>query len=159
MPAVALAEKVEPVSIEPDFSTLRRFELPDMDRHAAWFTDRIRKAFEMNDRQLIGWLRTMVFSNEHLFLFQDHSVAMFQIMSAHTLQPQPVIYERFVFAEDKENAEHVAQASMFYVEAMKWGRHLGADAVIVEQRSDVPHEMIRERMGRLLTRQEVFYRL
>ena len=157
--AVALAEKIVEATPEPDTSTLRRFELPDMDRHR-WMLDRLRVAYpHLNDRQLIGWLRAMIYSSEFQFLFQDRSVALFQIMSAHTLSPQPVVYERFVFCADKDSVADQAQASMFYVEAQKWGRFNAAGAIIVEQCTDVPHEMIRERMGRLLTRQEVFNKL
>jgi len=155
MPSIA-ADKI----VDIDYSSLRRFELPDIDRHGVWLFPRLRTAYKhLNDRQLIGWLRAICYSPEYQFNFQEHSVALFQIMAAHTLSPQPIIYERFVFAADKDNPEHVAQASMFYPEAAKWGRHQGAGALIVEQISDVPHELIRDRLGRVLERKEMFFPL
>ena len=139
---------------------MRKFDTADLSEHGAWLLPRLMQAYpHLNERAAATFLQNIIYHNEYCFLYQPTGVALAQIMSAHTLDPRAVIYERFVFAENRENPEDVAQASMFYVEAMTWGRHMGADAVIVEQKSDVPHEMIRERMGRLLTRQEVFYRL
>ena len=155
----ATAEKLEELP-SVDTSSLRRFEIPDLDRHREWFLPRIRAAYKhLNDRQLVGWLRGICHSNEFQFLYQDTCVGMFQIMSAHTLMPQPTIYERFVFCADKDNVEHQKQAAQFYAEAAKWGRFQAAGAIIVEQMSDVPHEMIRAVTGRLMTRQEVYHPL
>ena len=64
-----------------------------------------------------------------------------------------------MFCEDKDNPEHVEQALHFYTEVAKWAKHQGAKTIIVEELSDVPHEMIKDRMGRLLNRQQVFHKV
>lgn len=143
-----------------DTSSLRRFQIPDLDRHRAWMIARLKAAYpHLNDANLVGWVRNMIYSPEYLFLYQDNSVGLFQVLSAHTLQPEPLVQERFVFCENKEMPEYVEQASQFYTEAARWARHQGARTVIVEELSDVPHEMIKERIGRLLTRQQVFHKV
>lgn len=153
MPAAA-------AKIELDTSTLRRFEVPDLDRHRGWMIARLKATYpHLNDANLVGWIRNVIYSAEYLFLYQDNSVALFQVMSSHTLQPDPLVQERFVFCEDKENPAHVAQAAEFYVETAKWAKHQRASTVIVEEMSDVPHDMIKERIGRLLTRQQVFHKV
>jgi hypothetical protein len=154
MPAVAEAK------IEGQIAAPRRFQLPDMDRQREWLMPRLQKAYvHLNDRQLIGWLRAIVYSQEFMFLFSDDCCGLFQVMSAHTLSPQPVIYERFVFIADKDSVTLQQRAGDFYHEVRRWAEHHGAGAIIVEQMTDVPHEVIRDRLGRLLQRQEWFYKL
>lgn len=143
-----------------DISTLRRFQIPDLDHHRAWMIGRLKTAYShLNDANLIGWIRTVIYSPEYLFLYQDNSVALFQVLSSHTLRPDPLVQEQFVFCEDKDNPEHVQQACEFYTEVAKWAKHQSARTVIVEELSDVPHEMIKDRLGRLLTRQQVFHKV
>lgn len=143
-----------------DISGIRRFEVPDLDRHRGWMISRLKQTYQhLNDANLVGWIRNVIYSPEYLFLYQDNSVALFQVMSSHTLQPQPLVQERFVFCEDKEKPEHIEQAALFYVEALRWARHQGADPIIVEELSDVPHEQIKTSLGRLLTRQQVFHKV
>lgn len=148
------------LAIKTDVSSLRRFQVPDLDRHRAWMIGRLKVAYpHLNDANLVGWIRNVIYSPEYLFLYQDNSAALFQVLSSHTLQPEPIVQERFVFCEDKENPEHTTQAAEFYAEAKKWAKHQGASTLIVEELSDVPHEMIKERIGRLLPRQQVFHKI
>lgn len=152
MPAVAL--KVT------DESSLRRFQVPDLDRHRGWMIARLKAAYpHLNDANLVGWIRNVIYSPEYLFLYQENSAALFQVISSHTLQPQPLVEERFVFVEDKENKDHIEQAAAFYTEVAKWSKHQGATTIVVEELSDVPHEMIKDKLGRLLTRQQVFHKV
>lgn len=155
MAQAATAEKLSPVI---DISTLRRFEIPDLDRHRGWMIGRLKTAYpHLNDANLIGWLRGIIYSAEYFFRFNTNSVALFQAVSVNTLAASPVIQELFVFCEDAKNAEHQRQAAQFYVDAQTWAQHHGASAMIVEEMTDVPHEMIAEVLpGRLLTRQQVF---
>ena len=152
MPAVA-AKIVDP-------SSLRRFQVPDLDRHRGWMIARLKTAYpHLNDANLVGWIRNVIYSPEYLFLYQDNSAALFQVLSSHTLRPDPLVQESFVFCEDKENPEHVEQASNFYAEVAKWSKHQGARTIIVEELTDVPHDMIKDKLGRLTNRQQVFHRM
>jgi hypothetical protein len=154
-----MAEAAQVLVID-DGSSLRRFQVPDLDRHQGWLLPRFKAAYpQVTDRERAGWLRGIIYQNEYLFLFQDSCVALFQVMRGHTLAPQAVIMEHFVWCEDKDNAEHQAQAANFYSEVQTWAKHQGAGTIIVEINSDVPHDMIKERLGRLFTRQEIFARL
>ena len=140
-----------------DASSLRRFQVPDLDRHRAWMIARLKTTYpHLNDANLVGWIRNVIYSPEYLFLYQDNSAALFQVLSSHTLRPDPLVQESFVFCEDKENPEHVEQAASFYTEVLKWAKHQGAKTIIVEELSDVPHDMIKEKLVRLLNRQQIF---
>ncbi len=151
---MAAAEKLPPL----DVLSLRRFQLPDLDRHRGWLIGRIKTAFpHLHEATMVGWLRATIYNNEFLFLFQNNSVALFQVVSAHSLSPAPAVEERFVFCEKPDDVDHQRQAAQFYVEAQRWAFHHGADAMVIEERTDVPHEMIAEVLpGRLLNRQQVF---
>jgi hypothetical protein len=94
-------------------------------------------------------------SNEFLFLYQDHAVALATAARPHPLAPKPVVQEIFVLAEK----EHEAEAAVMYDEFARWARGLGIDTVVVEEMSDVPHDMIKEKLGRIFTRQQQFARL
>lgn len=154
MPAVATQLKTV------DTASFRRFQIPDLDRHRGWLIARLKTAYpHLNDINLVGWLRGAIWNPEYLFLYQDNSVALFQVMSSHTLSPQPLVEERFVFCEDKENADHVAQAAEFYAEVRKWAKHQNVGVIIVEEQSDVPHEMVKEKLGRLLERKQIFHKV
>ena len=157
MPAtVEKALPVEPREVPP----IRRFEIPDLSRHGSWLMGRLTKAYPyLTDRELQGWLRGLIYNPECLFLFQDNSVGMAQVVLNYTLTPKPVIYERFVFAEDKTNQAHLEQAADFYVEFERWAKNKSVETILVEELTDVPHEMIKERLGRLFTRQQVFARV
>ena len=139
---------------------IRRFEIPDLDRHGQWVLPRLLTAYShLNDRSAIGWLRSVIYNNEFLFLFADHAVGLAQVMSAHTLAPKPVVNERFVWVQDPNNAQHLADAAQFYTHFHVWAQHLGAEVMIVEEMTDVPHEMVREKVGRIYNRQQQFARV
>lgn len=141
---------------------MRRFERPDLDRHGKWLLPRLLQAFpHLNERSAAGFLAGMIYNNEHLFLYQPHGVALAQIMSEHTLAPKPVIWERFVWAEDPKDAAQVEAASHFYSEIHRWAKGLRCEIIVVEELTDVPHEMVRKRLGRVfnLDRQQQFVRV
>jgi hypothetical protein len=153
MPATALKEP-EP---EPEIrSSLRRFALPDLDTHGAWILARLKNAYpNLTDRNILGWIRTLLYDNANLFLYQDHGVALFQLTSVYSLAPKPVIIERFVFVMEgyaKEGAE-------FYAEAARWAKPQGIEKIFVEEMSDVPHDLIRDKIGRIFNQQQQFVRV
>src|SRR5579864_8355295 len=123
---------------------VRRFELPDLTRHA-WIVPRIAKAYpHLTERTTAGWLTGLIYSSEYLFLYQEHAVALAQLVRSHTLSPAPVVHERFVFAESED---HMDAAAEFYTEFARWAKHHGARTIIVEELSDVLHEKVREKLG------------
>jgi hypothetical protein len=151
MASVAVAEKPQAIN------TVRRFELPDLDRHGLWMIKRLLVAYpHLNERQLIGWLRALIYNNEFLFLFQEHSVALAQSMRPDSLAPRVIVYEKFVWAQ---SAEYEAEAALFYERFAVWAKQQDAEQIIVEEQTDVSHELIRAQLGRLLERKQVYCRL
>lgn len=149
MPAAAVAEKPLPhVAPEP---TVRRFEVPDLERHGGWLMQRFLTAFpHLNERQAVGFLRGMAYSNEHIFLFSEHGCALFQMMNEHALDPHPVIWERFVWAQDPGDPKHVLACADFYDSVKRWAQTKGVSILHVEEKTDVGEDEIKKRLGRVL---------
>jgi len=148
-----------PQRVGIEIPAIRRFELGDLSRHGGWLIPRLVTALELPEQRLGGWLRGMVDTNEHLFLTQDHSVALAEMQRANGLADKPIVRERFVLVEDPENKDHVAEAAGFYDEFKRWAKNLGAEIIIVEELTNVPHETIKEKLGRIFTRQQQFARV
>jgi hypothetical protein len=139
---------------------VRRFEIPDLDRHAKWVAPRLAQAFpHLADRAILGFLSSIIYNNEYLFLYQPHSVALAQVLSSNTLNPKPIVWEQFVWVEDANDKEQVAQAAAFYDHFAKWGKGMGAEVMIVEEMTDVPHDLIKAQIGRIFNRQQQYARL
>jgi len=151
-PALKIVEMAAP--------TIRKFDTADLSLHGKWIVPRMMQAYpHMNERGVASFLQTINYNNEYLLLFADTGVALAQVMSAHTLDAKPVVYERFVWVQDREDKEQVKQAAAFYVEFSRWAKRLGVEVIIVEESSDVPHDMVKEKLGRIFTRQQQFARV
>lgn len=145
-------EPAEPIAI-------RRFEMPDLTEHGPWISERLLKVYpSVTAVTLHGWLRGLLDSNEHLFLYQKNAVAVATTLHGNSLAPEPVVRERFVFVKDPKNQEQVEQAAMFYADFYRWAKAQGASAVILDgEMSDVPSEQARDKLGgRLFERKEIF---
>ena len=139
---------------------MRRFDTADLSQHGKWIMPRMLRAYpHLNERGVATFLQNIVWNNEYLLLYQPSGVALAQVMSAHTLTAKPVVYERFVWVENIDDKEHIRRGAEFYAEFAKWAKRLDADVIIVEQNSDIPHDMIKEKLGRIFTRQEMFARV
>lgn len=144
-------------AVERDLPFIRRFERPDIDKHAAWFIPRMIKAFpNFNERSIYTWLLNMLTSNEHMFLYLDHGVALAQAMP-YGLPAEAIIVEQFVWVEDPLNKEMQADAAHVYLHFHEWAKRKGLSILIVEENSDVPHEMVRAKLDkRLFERKQIF---
>lgn len=146
-----------PVAIIP---AIRRFEVPDMAGKGMWITRRLLESFpHLSERQLVGWLNGLIYSPEYLFLHQHHAVALAQLVSTTTLSERPVVQERFIFVEDKDDAEQVKAAAEFYSEFSRWGMSKNADVMLVNELTDIPEALIREKLGRMFPRTQTFCKL
>jgi hypothetical protein len=136
----------------------RRFSLADLSQHGKWILPRLLQALPHlgHERNAAGWLTSKVSSNEFLFLYQPNAVALAQVTYDETLDAKPLVRERFVWAQ---SPEHVEAAANFYDDIAQWAKSLGASVIIVEESSDVPHEVVREKLGRIFTRQQQFARV
>lgn len=139
---------------------IRRFDTADLSKHGAWIMPRMLKAFpHLNERGVATFLQNIIYNNEYLLLYHDNGVALAQVMSAHSLDAKPIVHERFVWVQDPEDKEQVKNATGFYHEFLKWAKSQSAEVIIVENNTDVPHEMIKEKLGRIFTRQQQFARV
>jgi hypothetical protein len=145
-------EKALPAYPQPiDIAPLRRFELADFHRHT-WLSARIAKAYpEMTERYVLGWLRGLIYNQEYCFQYQEHAVGLCNLVRSYGLQARPMIVEKFVFAEDPANSAHQEAAAQMYVEFAAWGKFMDCDRMLlVGQLSDVPKDMIKDRLGKAL---------
>lgn len=139
---------------------IRKFDTADFSRHGTWILPRMMKAYpHLNDRAVATFLQNILWNNEYLCLYQDDSVALAQVMSAHSLVAHPIVWERFVWCENPEDKDQLKRAADFYTHFHRWAKSMSCEAIIVEENSDVPHDMIKDKLGRIFTRQQQFARV
>lgn len=161
---MALAATTETIVAKPApvvfGADTRRFELPDLDRHAAWFMPRFLQNFpHLNERAAIGFLRGTIYHNEFKFMFQEKGVALFQMMGAHSLDATQVVWERFVWVADPENKQQQEAAAFFYKDALQWCKFKSVDIMMVEQNTDVAHDLIKQQIGRVYATEQKYARV
>jgi hypothetical protein len=140
------AVKIEPR--EPAF--VRRFELADLTTHGPWLMKRfMAKLPDVREQHIGGYLQGLVYSNEHLFLYQDNAVALAQIVHSPGLKMVKLVQERFVWIRNREDKGAQEAAADFYDHFKAWAKRLEAERIIVHEDSDVPKTMIVARLGRL----------
>jgi hypothetical protein len=161
MNQMAEALKVAPAPAPiPLFAEVRRFDLPDIDRHGAWFLPRFLKEYpHINERAAIGFIKAVLYSNEFLFLFQEKAVALFQAVGSGGLEPQEIIWERFVWLQDPNDVQQQQAAAQFYVRALKWAQQKGVEIVHTELSTDVPRDTIKAVAGRVFETTQAFLRV
>ena len=135
---------------------VRRFETPDLSRHGKWILPRLMKLFNLTERAAAGFIGGLSYNNEYMFLYQPHGAALAQVVRMHTLQPKPIVIERFVWVENPDDKNQVQAAAAFYDEFHRWAKTMDADTIIVEEMTDVPHDLIKQKLGRIFTRQQQF---
>lgn len=140
--------------------SIRRFDTADISKHGAWLVPRLIQAYpHMNERAALTFLQNIVWNNEYLLLYSETAVALAQTMAAHSLDAKPIVYERFVWVENREDKQQVKDAAEFYVEFYRWAKSQSADVIIVEENTDVSHDLIKEKLGRVFTKQQQFARV
>lgn len=139
---------------------VRRFDTADLSQHGKWIVPRMLTAFpHFNERGVATFLQNIVYNNEYLFLYQPQGVALAQVLSAYSLDAKPIVYERFVWVENPEDKRQLANGAGFYTEFRRWAKSLGAEVIIVEENTDIPHDLIKEKLGRIFSRQQQFARI
>lgn len=156
--AVNTTGKVSPIVPPREPTAVRRFELADLSRHNGWLYRKVLENFPRleNERSVDSFLRGIIYSNEFLFLYQEHSVALAQLVRPYGLEARKIVKEQFVFAEAPRYHQ---EAANFYKEFERWAKSKEADVIIVDEKTDVPPEMIKAQFPRLSERKETFVRL
>lgn len=142
------AEKIEIVEDRP-LPFTRRFERPDIDKHAEWLFPRMLKTFpHMPEfRNVQTFILNILPVNEYIFLVQDHAVALAQIARIG-IDPNPVIEEIFVWCADPGNIEQQEDAAHFYTHFAELAKRRGIATIIVDQNTDVPRNLIADATGK-----------
>ena len=149
-----------PLQIVDQGPLIRKFDTADLTQHGAWIVPRMMKAYpHLNERAVATFLQNIIYNNEYLILFRDDSVALAQVLMAHALTGPPIVYERFVWCKDPNDKEQQKNAAEFYAHIRRWAKQMNVEVVIVEENSDVPHDMIKEKIGRIFSRQQQFARV
>lgn len=132
-------------------AAVRRFEIADLSTHGPWLMKRFGAKFpDMPEQAIGGYLRGTVYQNENLFLYQDHAVALAQIVFSPGIKPVRVVQERFVWVEDRSDKEQLENAADMYLHMKDWGKRQSAERIIACEDTDVPKALIEARLGRLL---------
>ena len=133
---------------EPAF--MRRFETADLSTHGPWLLKRFQAKFpSFGEREIAGYLSGLIYNNEHMFLYQDHAVALAQTTFSAGVRPEKIVQERFVWVQDRTNKAHLEAAADFYTEMKVWARRQDAQRILVCEDSDVPKALIVARIGRI----------
>jgi hypothetical protein len=131
-------------------ATVRRFETADLSRHGPWLLKRFMLKFpNFTEGAIAGYLSGLVFNNEHMFLYQNHAVALAQLTHSPGIRPVKLVQERFVWVEDRNNKSQLEDAADFYNHMRQWGKRQDAERIIVCEESDVPKTLIVARLGRV----------
>ncbi len=147
MSQTAAIESVEEVR-QP--ALVRRFEPADLSKHGPWLLKRFAMVFpDLPEKYVAGYLSGLIFDNEHAFFYQDHAVALAQMVHSPGIKTVKVVQERFVWVEDIKNKDQLENAAGFYANIKMWGIRQGAERIIVCENSDVPKPLIEQWLGRL----------
>jgi len=134
-----------PPPISPPDVNVRRFGLADMEPMGMWLFERLVKHFpHLTDRIFSGWVRSLMNSNDMLFLRTNDAVCLAQL-SRWPLDPVPYLEEVFVLCRNDALEEGAALYSAMY----SWAKGAGATEMVVDRFSDVPRDMIVKAIGKV----------
>ena len=146
-----LAEPLVAPAPEPEAlgaGQVRRMGLADLDEMGAWLIQRLTTVHpEATPREIMGWLRGAIASNEVWLVRSAHCAAMAQVVRL-PLERQPIATELFVFAQDG----FLEEAAELYRPMASWAAHLDCSRLEVERCSDVARRDIRDVVGPLITK-------
>jgi hypothetical protein len=125
--------------------TVRRLSLADLTGKSGWILTRLGLLYPTKSEVVLAnWFRMLVSRNDCLFIRTDHAVAFAEVVVLNLMDEHPVIYERFVWCEDRQSNHHIEEAMILYGEFRRWAKSMSIAKVIVNQSSDVPRERIGE---------------
>ena len=97
-----------------------------------------------SETSIANWLRMMSNRNDSLFVRTGHAIALAEVVVLDLMDTSPVVYERFVFCENRQSNHHIEEAMTLYGEMRRWAKSMSIEKIIVNQCSDVPRERIGE---------------
>jgi len=140
--------------------TVRRLSPADLSDRAAWIMARLRTRYpHKSEVTIANWLRQLSNRNDCLCVRTEHAIALAEMVVLDLMDEHPVIYERFVYCENRQNINHIDEAVSLYEELKNWAKTASIEKVIVNQFSDVPKERIKEVFRRLHSEDVTFARV
>ncbi len=157
MTDTTVAEKPKAFIPERDPPFVRRFERPDIDKHATWFIPRLLKSYaHLNERSAYTWLLNILTANDFMFLYFEHGIALAQAVQ-YGLRAEAVVEEQFVWIEDPLDKDMQADVAFAYTHFYEWAKRKGLSILIVEENSDIPHDLVARTLDkRLFERKQIF---
>ena len=129
---------------------IRRFSVADLTDKSGWILTRLTLLYPNKSEQVLAnWLRMLANRNDSLFIRTDHAIAMAEVVVLNLMDDHPVIYERFVWCENRQNIHHIDEAAQLYEEIKRWAKSMSIEKIIVNRSSDVPKERIGKTIGRV----------
>jgi hypothetical protein len=146
----ATAKQTPPPPATPPTPS-HRFSYPDFDEVGLWLLKDLQERWpSITERNIAGWLRSLMESPEYLFIRNEKAVLLAQQTHEH-LEPRPVVIEIFCVTQDSGNQDGAG----LYTEMKRWAERLGAHKMIVEEFTTVPRPMIAEAIGQAVETDKV----
>ena len=140
--------------------TIRRLGPADLTDKSAWILQRLQLLYPRKSEQVLAnWMRMLANRNDCLCVRSEHAVALAEVVVLNLMDDHPVVYERFVWCENRQSINHIDEAAVLYEEMKRWAKSMSIEKVIVNQSSDVPKERIKEVFRRLHTEDLTFARV
>lgn len=105
--------------------TVRRFNLPDLERHGLWLFEKLQDQFKnlhIAQNHMTAWIRGAIETNTFYFICTDKSVGMAQA-NHRPLISQPYVDVIFVHSMDENDTSH---EPAIYQAMERWGRGMDA---------------------------------
>lgn len=137
----------QPYAAGAPLPSVRRFGMADIMTHAGWLIGRLREHYpHLTEANIVGWLRTVIDSNECLMLRSDNGAGL-ALIYREELDTAPRAREAWTFVKPGHDGEGRAMMAEYH----RWARMHGAAALTLSAFSDVPAETARQMYGRLKT--------
>ena len=134
-------------------SGTERFFIADIDRVGTWLVKRIRERYAfMDERQILTWLRSVMSSNEWLFIKTQHAVGLAN-MQRMPMRMVPFVQEVFVLIMDANEESQIEEGLNIYRHFRKWADSMSASELRVDIFSDVPLKYQKKEFGQLYLRE------
>jgi len=128
---------------------VRRFTIVDFNQQGTWILDKLSDLFpNVNERNVVGWIRTLLGSTSHSFIYTEKALGLAQISHA-PLSNLPIVEEVFVLlAPEAKYADGIP----IYMKWKMWSDSMDCKEIRVENFSEIPREYIELGLGKKIER-------
>ncbi len=120
------AQTIEkPAETVEEVVTVRRFNIPDLEKHGLWLFEKLQEQFkelQLAPTHLTAWIRGAIETNSYYFVCTDKAVGLAQA-NHRPLTPRPYVDVIFVHSMDQSDISH---EPAIYQAMQRWGKGMGA---------------------------------